>query len=153
MSDSSFCQPTLNIFEYFRGKTQAAGLFEDRFGRIQRSFVVSVDGTVDEGNLTLDEHFIFDDGKKEHRVWRIQNRAGSYIGFADDIPSQARGKAEGNRFLWRYQMALRAGGIPIKFAFDDKMVLFSGGVMVSRARITKWGLHVGTVTIVFTKED
>ena len=50
--------------EYFSGKTRAWGLFEDRFGTVQRQFVVDIDGKWDGTELTLNEDFTFADGEK-----------------------------------------------------------------------------------------
>jgi hypothetical protein len=38
-------KPSLVLEEYFAGKTRAWGLFEDRFGKVQRQFVVDIDGS------------------------------------------------------------------------------------------------------------
>ena len=55
--------PTFVLEEYFHGKTRAWGLFEDRFGTVRRQFVVNINGDWDGTTLTLDEDFLFDDGK------------------------------------------------------------------------------------------
>jgi len=43
--------PTLDLFAYFEGKTQAWGIFEDRFGTLRREFYVDITGTVDGDTL------------------------------------------------------------------------------------------------------
>ncbi len=38
-------KPESKLEEYFKGKTVARGVFEDRFGNIKNSFKVDIDGT------------------------------------------------------------------------------------------------------------
>ena len=55
-------EPKLVLEDYFLGQTKAWGIFEDRFGRLRRSFVVDITGTWDEEKqlLTLKEDFVYD---------------------------------------------------------------------------------------------
>ena len=48
-------QPKLSLFDYFKGKTSAWGIFEDRFGNIRRQFQVDIEGLIDGNVLILDE--------------------------------------------------------------------------------------------------
>ena len=54
--------PKLVLEEYFLGKTRAWGIFEDRFGKVKRQFVVDIEGTWDGHTLILDENFSYSDG-------------------------------------------------------------------------------------------
>ena len=65
-------KPILKLEEYFNGKTVARGIFEDRFGNIKKSFKVFIDGTWDGQYLVLKEDFIYDDGSKDYREWKIE---------------------------------------------------------------------------------
>jgi len=69
-------QPKLDIFNYFQGKTEAWGMVQDRSGKQIRRFHVTIVGDVVGETLTLNEHFIYDDGEKQQRVWHIR-RTGS----------------------------------------------------------------------------
>jgi hypothetical protein len=64
-----------------------------------RRFHVAIDGDVVGDTLTLHERFIYDDGEKQQRVWRIR-RTGDhrYEGTAGDIAGVASGQAAGNAF-------------------------------------------------------
>ena len=50
--------PLFVLEEYFEGKTNAWGIFEDRFGNIRRQFSVDITGTWDGKKLVLDEHVL-----------------------------------------------------------------------------------------------
>ena len=65
-------KPELVLEEYFTGRTEAWGLFEDRFGKLRRQFKVTIDGTWDGETLTLDERFKYEDGETDQRIWRIK---------------------------------------------------------------------------------
>ena len=146
--------PCLQIEDYFQGKTRAWGLFEDRFGVVRRQFTVDIDGTWDGTELVLDERFVYDDGEHDRRVWTIRKTGEqTYEGRADDIIGVATGEASGNALNWRYDMDLAIGGGSWRVTFNDWMFLQPDGVMLNRARVTKFGFEIGTVTLAFRKED
>ena len=139
--------------EYFEGKTRAWGLYEDRFGTVKRQFVVDIDGTWDGTPLTLNEAFTFADGEKSTRQWRIRKLPdGSYEGRADDVIGVAIGNVGGNALNWRYVLDLKIGKkSTLAVTFDDWMFLQPGGVLMNRARMSKFGIELGQITISFLK--
>lgn len=144
--------PKLDIFDYFEGQTRAWGLFEDRFGKVRRQFQVDIRGAVTDGVLTLDESFRYDDGELATRVWTIRRDGpGGYIGTAPDVVGEAKGRAAGNALNWTYNLDLPVGGSTWRVAFDDWMFLQPDGVMINRAKISKLGLEIGSVTLFFSK--
>ncbi|MEQ9490074.1 MAG: DUF3833 domain-containing protein [Alphaproteobacteria bacterium] len=153
-SDFAGTEPRLLIEDYFQGKTRAWGIFEDRFGKLRRQFTVDIDGTWDGEVLVLDEHFEYSDGEKDRRVWRIRKTGDhTYEGSAGDIIGTARGEAQGNAFNWQYRMDLAVGDGSWRVTFDDWMFLQPDGVLLNRARVSKFGFEIGTVTLAFKKQD
>lgn len=151
-TDFKNATPQLVIEEYFAGETQAWGLFEDRFGTIRRQFSVDIVGTWDGEFLTLDEKFVFEDGERDRRIWKIRKTGDkTYTGTADDVIGEASGRASGNALNWRYQMDLKVGTSTLRVRFDDWMFLQPSGVLLNRARVTKFGIEIGTVTLAFMK--
>ncbi|MEC9217680.1 MAG: DUF3833 domain-containing protein [Pseudomonadota bacterium] len=151
-TDFKNATPQLVIEEYFAGETQAWGLFEDRFGTIRRQFSVDIVGTWDGEFLTLDEKFVFEDGERDRRIWKIRKTGDkTYTGTADDVIGEATGRASGNALNWRYQMDLKVGTSTLRVRFDDWMFLQPSGVLLNRARVTKFGIEIGTVTLAFMK--
>lgn len=141
--------------EYFAGKTRAWGLYEDRFGTVKRQFVVDIDGKWDGTQLTLDEYFTFADGEKSTRQWRIRKLPdGSYEGRADDVIGVAKGIVGGNALNWNYVLDLKISDTrTLHVTFDDWMLLLPDGVLMNRARTSKFGIELGEVTISFMKID
>lgn len=145
--------PKFRIEDYFLGHTKAYGFFEGRGGDLKRSFIVDITGTIDDaGQLVLNEDFVYDDGELQNRIWRIEIKGdGTYIGRADDIVGEAIGEAEGNALNWRYVLDQKLGDGTIKLRFNDWMYLQEDGILLNRAKVSKFGFHVGTVIISFRK--
>ncbi len=144
--------PELVIEEYFNGYIEAWGVFEDRFGTLRRQFTVDIYGTWDDGVLTLDERFQYSDGEKETRIWRIEKvDEFNYRGTADGVIGHAVGTRRGNALRWEYDFNLKVGGRTYKVHFDDRMYLQPDGVMLNRAKVSKFGIEIGTVTLAFKK--
>jgi len=152
--DFSKKQPELDLYAYFTGETRAWGLFEDRFGKVRRQFQVDIVGRVENGELVLEEDFIYDDGERDRRVWRIRrNGPKSYLGRADDVVGEATGEAAGNALNWRYDMDLKVGDGTWRVSFDDWMFLQQDGVLINRAKVKKFGLEIGSVSLFFVKAE
>ena len=64
--------PLFSLEEFFVGDIEAWGIFEDRFGNLKRQFKVKIDGYHKDGFLILEENFLYLDGEKDKRVWKIK---------------------------------------------------------------------------------
>lgn len=147
-------EPRLVLEEFFAGKTRAWGIFEDRFGNLRREFVVDITGDWDGHRLVLDEAFQYADGETDRRVWTITRQSdGTYQGRAADVIGTATGVAAGNALNWRYEMDLKMGERSLRVSFDDWMFLQPNHVLLNRARVEKWGLRIGEVTLMFVKAN
>ncbi len=147
-------EPTLLIEDYFAGRAKAWGIFQDRFGQLRRQFEVDIEGTWDGTTLTLVEDFAYDDGETERRVWRIEKLdEHAYRGRADGVIGVAEGRAYGNALNWTYRFALKVGDNTWTVTFDDWLFLQSDGVLINRADVTKFGITLGEVTLVFRQLD
>ncbi|WP_457418616.1 DUF3833 domain-containing protein [Roseateles sp. P5_E7] len=145
-------KPVLDLKSYFNGPMTAHGLFTDRAGKVQRRFVVQLVGRWQGGVGTLEEDFTYSDGKTERRVWTITSLGnGRYKGTAADVVGEAAGEARGNALRWSYTLRLPVDGTTYDVQFDDWMYLMDGKVMLNKARMSKFGFHVGDVTLSFYK--
>lgn len=150
-------QPALMLEQFFVGQSVAYGIFEDRFGNVRRQFRVNLDGRLDGNDLILDEDFLYDDGERAKRIWTIanngKNEAGlyQYQGRADDITGTASGIVAGNTMNWSYDVVLNMSGKDVEVHFDDWIYKQDEEVAINRAYISKYGIEIGSVTIVFLR--
>lgn len=145
-------QPPLDLRRYFNGPLVAHGMFTDRQGRIVRRFTVQLQGHWNGEQGVLEEDFVYNDGERQRRVWRITHLGdGRYRGLADDVVGEAEGIAAGNTLRWRYTLALPVDGRVWHVQFDDWMVLMDERVMLNRATMSKFGIELGQVTLSFDK--
>lgn len=144
--------PVLDLRRYFNGPMTAHGVFTDRNGVVKRRFVVQLQGTWQGEQGVLEEDFVYSDGAKERRVWRITHHGqGRYTGRADDVVGEAQGQAAGNALRWAYTLRLPVDGKTYDVQFDDWMWLVDERVMINKATMSKFGFRLGEVTLSFSK--
>lgn len=152
MRTLSVFKSSLCLEEYFQGRSTARGVFQDRFGKVRKQFKVEVEGTWDGRTLTLVEDFRYDDGKSEQRTWHIEKVGETdYRGRADSVIGVAEGHVAGNALNWRYTFALQVGGRTITTRFDDWMFQLNDTVLVNYTDVSKFGIRLGRVVLVFQK--
>lgn len=149
-------QPVLDLPRYFDGTIDGWGMFQSRSGDVVKRFHVVIDArwTRRDGQDvgTLDERFTWSDGTTSRRVWTVtRNGNQGFVGRADDVVGAARGEAAGNALRWRYVLALPVDGRVWNVDVDDWMFLIDDKVMLNRSAISKFGIHVGDVTLSFTR--
>jgi hypothetical protein len=152
VNDYAQAQPVLDLKRYFNGVVDAWGVFTDRSGRVVKRFTVVMNCSWNGEQGVLDEDFVYSDGTKQKRIWRLQHLGeGNYSGTADDVIGTAKGASRGNAFRWGYTLALPVDGRVWEVQFDDWMYLMDERVMINKASMTKFGVFLGEVTLSFTK--
>jgi len=145
-------KPTLDLRSYFNGKVDAWGVFTDRQGKVVKRFTVDMACTWQGEQGVLDERFVYSDGTQERRIWKLTHLGnGQYQGTAGDVVGIASGQTRGNAFRWGYTLALPVDGRVLHVSMDDWMYLMNDRVMLNKARMSKWGVHLGDVTLSFTR--
>ena len=145
-------KPRLVLEDYFLGQTRAWGIFQNRSGQVERQFTVDILGKMVEGALVLEEDFIYADGTLDRRVWTISKiDEHHYEGRAGDVIGHATGEAYGNTLNWAYTLDLPYKDGTVKVQFDDWMFLQEDDVLINRAKMTKFGIFLGEVTLVFKR--
>lgn len=147
-------KPELDVFTYFEGETTGWGIVQNRSGKLLRQFVVAINGTITEKDtIVLDEAFTWSDGEQSKRIWTIKKtEENSYEGTADDVVGSALGTSSGNALNWRYYLNIDADDSTWKVHFDDWMFLQPDQVVINKASMSKFGIHLGDITIAFTKD-
>jgi hypothetical protein len=152
VNDYAAEKPLLDLRQYFNGTLDAYGVFTDRNGQVVRRFTVVMRCTWNGDEGVLDEDFTYSDGTTQKRIWRLKHEGnGRYTGRADDVVGVAEGQTAGNAFRWGYTLALPVDGRVWEVQFDDWMYLMDERVMLNKARMSKFGIHLGEVTLSFMR--
>lgn len=153
IKDYQGTQPEISMETYFNGPMVAKGVFQKRGGQVSRKFVINMKGSWNGNKGVLEEDFLYDDGEKHPRVWKItKHQDGSYTGEADDIVGTAKGQIKGFAMQWKYTMALKVDGKVYHVDFDDWMYLVDSKTVINQSRMSKFGYELGNVLLSIEKE-
>jgi hypothetical protein len=145
-------KPTLVLEDFFNGTIDGYGMLQNRSGKVTRRFQVVIKAQVENENITLDESFVWSDGEKQSRIWKIKKLShGQYEGLAGDVVGSAKGEVGGNAVNWSYTLAVPLDGSTYNFTMDDWMYLISDKVLLNVTKMSKFGIRLGTLTISMTK--
>ena len=144
--------PVLDLQHYFNGTLDAYGIFTDRSGAVVKRFTVVMQCNWQGDAGVLDEDFTYSDGSVQKRIWHLTKLAdGRFSGRADDVVGEALGESRGNAFHWAYTLSLPVNDKVYDVQFDDWMYLMTDKVMLNKASMRKFGVHLGEVTLSFAK--
>ena len=146
-------EPRLIIEEYLSGNVKAWGVLQNRSGKVTRQFSANLNGKWDGEKLILDEKFNWDDGEIQDRQWQIKKIDDhNYEGTAGDVIGIAKGYSYGPAFKFEYVLLVPVKGREMKITFDDWIFLQNEKVAINRAKMTKFGIRVADLTVVFVKD-
>lgn len=151
--DYAAVKPTLDIRQYLNGPLTAKGILYDYSGKADLMFVVTMKGSWNGNDGTLEEHFTYNDGRTESRTWKIRFADDHHFtATAGDVIGGATGTQHGNSVNMRYQLnAKRGSGDTITLSMDDWMYLIDEHTLINRTKMRKFGLTVGELVITFEK--
>ena len=145
-----------NVFDmtrYFNGTTRAWGVFEDRFGRVRKTFDVTIKGHWQGDVFIMDERFRYSDGVTDVRKWfiELENEGRSIIARCNDCVGEARGVSERDQISLDYLIKLKIGGRDVVVRFKDRLYRMNDRIVLNRATMSKWGVKLGDVTLCFER--
>lgn len=145
--------PVLDMRQFFEGKLTAHGMLQDRSGQMTRRFTASIEASWQGNTGTLLEHFIFDDGEEQDRVWTLSLGAdGRLSGTAGDVIGTASGTLAGSVLQWQYSLLIPYGDGDISVALDDWLYLIDEDTLLNRTVLRKFGFRVGELTLVIRRD-
>ena len=146
-------EPRLIIEKYLSGNVKAWGVLQNRSGKVTRQFSADLTGSWDGEKLILDEKFNWSDGEIQNRQWQIKKIDDhNYEGTAGDVVGIAKGYSYGPAFKFEYVLLVPVKGKEMKITFDDWIFLQNEKVAINRAKMTKFGIRVADLTVVFLKD-
>lgn len=137
------------------GKTIGKGSFRAINGTT-RGFTAYLDGQWDGETLTLKEDFLYDDGEKDQKTWRLTRQSdGTWRGSREDVVGEAIGFQDGEAFRLEYEVVLpdEDGGAGMTVKFRDVLVRETDGTVLNTATVGYWGLRVGTVELQIRRDE
>ena len=138
----------LVLESFFAGRTVGHGVFINSWTKSERRFHLVIDGTWDGRVLALSESYVYEDGLREQKSWRLQQTSpGVFTGTYDDTIGPASIWSDGP--VVRLQYKLKLAGIALDF--DETMTLCDDGRVIDKARVTKWGIPVGRLEVVMRR--
>ncbi len=144
--------PKIDIRKYFNGKLEAYGVVKDWRGKITRRFYVTMTGKWQGNSGTLEESFIFDDGEKQGRTWKLDvSDDNNFVGSAGDVVGKAKGVQYGNALRMDYVLRTPVGKKTYDLTIEDWLYLIDEKHLINESKIKKFGLTVGYLTIGFSK--
>jgi hypothetical protein len=145
--------PRLIIEEYLSGNVKAWGILQNRSGKVTRQFSADLNGKWDGKQLILDEKFNWNDGEVQNRKWTIDKiDEHNYEGTAGDVVGKAKGYSYGPAFKFEYVLLVPVKGKEMKITFDDWIFMQDERVAINRATMTKFGIKVAELTVMFVKD-
>ena len=146
-------KPRLVIENYLSGNVKAWGVLQNRSGKVTRQFKADLNGKWDGSQLILDEVFDWNDGERQTRQWTIKKiDEHNYEGTASDVIGAAKGYSYGPAFKFEYVLLVPVKGKNIKITFDDWIFMQDDRVAINRATMTKFGIKVAELTVMFVKD-
>ena len=146
-------KPRLIIEDYLSGNVKAWGILQDRSGKVTRQFSADLNGKWDGKQLILDEEFNWSDGEVQKRQWQITKLdEHNYEGTAGDVVGKAKGYSYGPAFKFEYVLLVPLKGKNVKITFDDWIFMQDERVAINRATMTKFGIKVAELTVMFVKD-
>ncbi len=147
--------PLYRVEDYVLGKGTAYGQFESRSGKVLATFEVAMNGYREgDDRIIVEEDFLYGSGETDRKVWdlRLQDD-GSFTGTREGVVGEASARLAGNSLAWLYRMELPLGEKrSVALDFTDTMRPVADGIVLGRAVARKFGLIVGTVTMIIHQD-
>lgn len=135
--------PAFDLHRNLSGPMLCEGVLYGPTGRVTSRFVAEMEGKWDGNEGVLTERFLYDNGERQDREWRLSvGQAGTLRAEADDLVGPGVGRISGPTFqmLYNFRLPPSAGGHVV--AVTDWMYLADNGTIVNRSQFRKFGFKV-----------
>ena len=142
-----------DIVRYFDGRIDGHGVVE-RNNRITDRFDMIVEARFEDGFLYLDETFYFEGRAPFNRVWRMEETApGRWAATADNVQGVTEILVQDGVVYMNYAADFPYRDDMIRLHFDQQLFSMESGLVFNRSQLRKFGIPVGTVTVIFRKSS
>lgn len=144
--------PKLDLRSFFQGSLSAHGIVQDYSGQVVRSFRAELVASWNGNQGILDEKFYFNDGEVQYRCWRLTKDGDSYIGTAEDVQGEAKGRVEGNVLNWQYYLNVNTDSGVKTLYLDDWLYQIDNTTLINKTDMSIYGIDVAELTLSITKQ-
>ncbi len=147
-------QPRLDLVRHLSGRMDCRGVIFGPTGRVTSQFRAVMETRWSGPSGVMDETFVYDDGSRQSRQWRLTiGSDGSIRAEADDVLEAGHGQTSGNTLRLAYTIRLpRENGGHLLDAVDW-MYLQADGTILNRSQFRKWGVKVAELFCVMTPTE
>ncbi|MEM0936899.1 MAG: DUF3833 domain-containing protein [Pseudomonadota bacterium] len=135
--------PAFDLKTHIDGPILCEGVIYGPMGRVVSRFTADFNASWDGETGTMTEHFRYDSGRTQDRVWTlVPGPGGSVKATAPDLVGTGRGKQSGPTLMlsYRIKMPQEAGGHVLDVT--DWMYLMENGTIMNRSQFRKFGIKV-----------
>jgi len=147
-------RPELDFRDFLNGKLTGWGVFSERSGKVAQRFCIDMQAGWEDGVGWLTEDFHFSGGRRQRRQWSFEQEGPNrFKASANDSVGDAYGQSAGGSMHWQYTLSLSTdsfGEQPLDF--DYWMHRVDADTLVNRAEVTKYGIGVGELFVVFRRQ-
>lgn len=144
--DYNGARVNFDLRQHLNGPHVAEGVIFGPTGRVTSRFVAEFEGHWDGDSGTLEERFVYGDGVRVEREWRIELLPqGQVRAEADDVEGAATGTLAGSALglRYRYRLPDSQGGHVLDAV--DWMYLLDNGTLANRSQFRKFGIKVAEI--------
>lgn len=144
--------PQFDIRQHLDGPIQCEGIIYGPTGRVSSRFVADMNATWDGNTGSMTEHFRYDSGNTQDRIWSLKiGNDGQIKATAPDIIGEGEGTQEGSAVKLSYRIKLPddAGGHVLDVT--DWMYLMENGTVMNRSQFRKFGVKVAELVATMRK--
>jgi hypothetical protein len=153
-SDYANQSPQFDIRQHLNGPIQCEGVIYGPTGRVSSRFVADMNATWDDNTGSMTEHFRYDSGSTQDRIWTLAiGNDGQIKATAPDIIGEGTGMQEGSAVYLKYRIKLPddAGGHVLDVT--DWMYLMENGTVMNRSQFRKFGVKVAELVATMRKVE
>ena len=138
---------------FFNGEAEANGMIIDRFGRVRQKVHVIMNGYWANDKFKMDEVFTYEDGREELRSWSVEfTDENTFLASSDELKSPAIGFSNREIVKMEYTFPVPIASRMFRLKFDDRMYLLDENTLFEQAKMSKFGIHLAEIVLVFRKK-
>ena len=154
LDDYSETSPQFNLKDFFSGEMRGWGIVTNFRGKVIQRFTVDMHAAWNDQDGELYELFKFQNGTTQERTWFLSQRNDQLsIGTASDVIGEARGQQNGFAFFWEYDLLINNNDKKLKVHLEDWIYQIDSNSLVSKGKISKFGIPVGEVIVFILKQE